>query len=39
MLTAANPLYEGLVVVRFDERGKLVEAIRLGVKKIYCETV
>ena len=39
MLTAANPLYEGLVVVRFDKRGKLVEAIRLGVKKIYCETV
>ena len=39
MLTAANPLYEGLVVVRFDERGKLAEAIRLGVKKIYCETV
>lgn len=39
MLTAANPLYEGLVVVRFDKRGKLAEAIRLGVKKIYCETV
>lgn len=39
MLTVANPLYEGLVVVRFDKRGKLVEAIRLGVKKIYCETV
>ena len=39
MLTAANPLYEGLVVVRFDKKGKLVEAIRLGVKKIYCETV
>ena len=39
MLTAANPLYEGLVVVRFDKRGKLAESIRLGVKKIYCETV
>ena len=39
MLTAANPLYEGLVIVRFDERGKLAESIRLGVKKIYCETV
>ena len=39
MLTAANPLYEGLVIVRFDKRGKLAESIRLGVKKIYCETV
>ena len=39
MLTASNPLYEGLVIVRFDERGKLAEAIRLGVKKIYYETV
>ena len=39
MLTVANPLYEGLVIVRFDERGKLAESIRLGVKKIYCETV
>ena len=39
MLTAANPLYEGLVIVRFDKRGKLAESIRLGVKKIYCETI
>lgn len=39
MLTAANPLYEALVIVRFDEEGNLVEAIRTGVKKIYCETI
>ena len=39
MLTASNPLYEGLVIVRFDSRGNLVESIRTGIKKIYCETV
>ena len=39
MLTASNPLYEGLVIVRFDSKGNLVESIRTGIKKIYCETV
>jgi len=39
MLTISNPLYEGLVIVRFDSAGKLVESIRTGVKKIYVETV
>ena len=39
MLTASNPLYEGLVIVRFDSEGNLVESIRTGIKKIYCETV
>lgn len=39
MLTASNPLYEGLVIVRFDSRGNLIESIRTGIKKIYCETV
>lgn len=38
MLTFANPLYENLAIIRFNESGKLVEVIKHGVKKIYVET-